>query len=504
LRYTLYWQFYLGRHWAWKREEGETQLTLNYVKAFVNKGLSFTIGKGFDWILPDDTRAVVGPILSQIWKDNNKDLWAWECFQMGAVTGDAFVKVTWEEPTPYNGLKRGRIRLINLNSSHCFPIWDNHDKTLLKEFRIIYEYDAPGRTVERTGETQRVKFIEILTKDRSIIKDGDKPEQIIEHNLGFVPIVHIKNVPVAGAFFGVSDCADLITVNRELNEKVTNISDIINYHQAPVTLIFGARATNLEKGANKVWSGLPKDARVENLNMTTDLSGSNSYMQFIKQAMHEIGNVPEPTLGEQQAISNTSGVALQIQYQPLIELKQIKSLTYGTGISAINSMALRLYEIKTGVSIRELLQKNGMSGEAVSEIDPYENKVFFRDTLPKDRNEILQEISTRMATPYPLITPPMALKMLGEENPEKIIKEIEEWRSAMAPSKIEDGDSVGDENTQSTETPLIAASQENGIPPEASTASNFEGGNNGVNLGIVRTGDFQGPAGISSYNPLGL
>jgi len=501
LRYTIFWQYYLGRHWAWRREEGEPQVTLNYVKAFINKSISFMWGKGFDWVLPDDTREVVGPILKQFWKDNEKELWSWECAQTGGVTGDCWVKITWEDPNKLNGLEKGRVRFINLNSAHCFPIFDEHDKSVMREFRIIYEYDAPDRTKNKDYQPKRIKYMEIITNEYFEIHDGDKPPKKIMHNLGFLPVVHIKNIPVAGAFYGLSDAGDLITINKEMNEKITNISDIINYHQAPVTLIFGARASNLEKGANKVWSGLPKDGRVENLNMSTDLSGSQQYLEFIKKTMHEVGSIPEGTLGEEQAISNTSGVALQIQYQPLIEMKQIKAITYGNAISAINVMGLKLWEKKTGSNLKEKLPKVD---------DPYENRVFFRETLPKDRLEMLQEIAQRMSMPYPLITPPMALQMLGEDNPQKIIEEIEKWKKLMQPMGMEGEPQPnapeGGSESESTEPSLIGLSDEQGLNPNISSVSGRgkTGGDLGIDLGSVRSSEYQGEGGITTYNPFGF
>ncbi len=507
LRYTIYWQYYLGRHWAWKREEGEPQITLNYVRAFVDKMIIFMWGKGFDLIIPDKTRSVVEPVLRNIWKENNQDLWGWECAQMGSVTGDVFIKVTWEEPNEFNGIKKGRVRLIVLNSSHSFPRWDEHDRNIMKEFKLLYEYDQAVGTRSSSKETQpkRVRYIETITKDTIRIKDGDKPEKEIKHNLGFVPIVHIKNTPVSGAFFGLSDCGDLVPINREFNEKITNISDIINYHQAPVTLIFGAKASNLEKGANKVWSGLPKDAKVENLNMTTDLAGTTAYLGTLKKALHEIGHVPEGTLGDKQAISNTSAVALEVQYEPLIEMKAIKTLTYGNGLSTVHRMALKLWEMKTGKDL-----KSQVEGYDEEEDDIYDTKVYFRDTLPKDRLTMLQEIMQRMAMPYPLITPPMALKMMGEEKPEKILEEIEKWipkMRAVAPAgESPTGTIAQAEGSATLEPAVLGRSKGSGV--SSGVAASPGGGpvvDTGVNLGTVRTTEFHaGKSLISSYRPLGI
>ena len=55
---------------------------------------------------------------------------------------------------------------------------------------------------------------------------------------------------------------------------------------------------SVKKGANKVWGGLPKDGRVENLELRGDLSASTNYIKDLKQAMHEIGGMLQGFINE--------------------------------------------------------------------------------------------------------------------------------------------------------------------------------------------------------------
>jgi len=57
--------------------------------------------------------------------------------------------------------------------------------------------------------------------------------------------------------------------------------------------------------------------------------------------MHEMTGVPESALGQSQPISNTSGVALAIQFYPLIQKFELKKIQYGKGLAKINELALR-------------------------------------------------------------------------------------------------------------------------------------------------------------------
>jgi hypothetical protein len=50
-----------------------------------------------------------------------------------------------------------------------------------------------------------------------------------------------------------------------------------------VTVIIGAKPAGLEKGAKKVWGGLPKDANVFNLEGgAAGLQGAMEYLQQLK------------------------------------------------------------------------------------------------------------------------------------------------------------------------------------------------------------------------------
>ena len=89
-----------------------------------------------------------------------------------------------------------------------------------------------------------------------------------------------------------------------------------------------------------MWGGLPKDAKVENLTMNTDLAASNTYVADIKKSIHEVGCVPENALGDIGAISNTSGVALQIMNMPLVERTNVKRTYSGIALQKVNKLII--------------------------------------------------------------------------------------------------------------------------------------------------------------------
>ena len=129
--------------------------------------------------------------------------------------------------------------------------------------------------------------------------------------------MHIQNAPAQGSAWGLSDIWEILGTNREYNEKMTEISDIINYHANPITVITGGKAPALDVGPNKIW-GVDNDAaKVYNLeNNFPGLQAAFGYVDLLKTYMFEATGVPINALGQEQAISNTSGVALSIQFMP--------------------------------------------------------------------------------------------------------------------------------------------------------------------------------------------
>ena len=416
------WNFYEGYHWEGMDDLDSPQVTFNYCRPFVNKFVSFEFGKGFsietpveieqdevtvndpklDMVLGDELdgsddevvqrEKTEGDFLNDVWEDNKKDTLCIEIGQTKSITGEAWVKVQFEDPEdlndPFEKYPNGRIRLSVVPTQFVFPRFNDHDKDKLEHLLIMY----PIRTEKETGilfkrtSTTTVIYKEFWTNSEIVVYEGDKEVDRMENPYGFIPFVQIKNFPVAGRTRGVGDLDDVIPLNVELNTKKSDVSEIIDYHSAPITLVYGAKIGNLEKGANKVWGGLPKDAKVENLGLQGDLTASANYIAETKTAMCEIAGIPETVLGGASAISNTSGVALQYINLPLIERTRIKRNCSTAGLETVNEYILFI------AMYHGLIEKP----EDISMKDFVSNEVTLPDTLPKDELMELQKIQQEM------------------------------------------------------------------------------------------------------------
>ena len=434
-RYQNNWNFYEGYHWETIPQTDKPQVTLNYCRAFVNKFVAFEMGKGFNIKMKPEIESIDNDndpldFLNNVWEDNRKLEKLLEIGQSKSVTGDSWLQILFEPKydangkrrpefkDPFNEYEKGMIRLIVVPSSIVFPEYDDgYDKDKMKKLIIMYPVTEKEEGFFGVSKKSRtVLYRQVWTDERVQIFVGDEKLADLPNKYGVIPFVHFKNFILAGRNFGISDLEDIIPINMEINLKSSDISEIIDYHSAPVTVVFGARIGQLERGANKVWGGLPKDARIENLRLEGDLTAAQNYIHSLKLAMHEIGSIPEGALGASQPISNTSGVALEITLMPLMErirLKQVltkEALEYANKIILLIGITEGLIKIPDGINRRDF----------------FYNEVTFDNPLPKDGLLELQEIELEMR--MGLESREDAMKRLGKSNIQEKIKNIDEDR----------------------------------------------------------------------------
>jgi len=428
-RYAQAWAFYLGHHWAYRREAGEPQITFNYVRALSDWLTNFTFANGVIFESDEAYQHIVPALLDRIWsKDNDKLQTLWTIGNQGSVQGDAFVKVAYDPAyiDPAGNPHPGRVRLLPLNASFCFPSWHPHDRERLIRFKLKYRFW--GDTIEGTRQVHT--YVEIID-DEWIEEYVD--DELIDRRpnpMGFIPVVHIANKVASASPWGLSDIIDVIPLNRDFNEKATEISDIINYSTAPVTIITGASAANLEKSANKIWSLRSKDASVQNLASDfSTLGPAVDFLQMLKLGMHEMIGIPEAALGTAQAISNTSGVALAIQYMPTMHAYKQKKIQYEKGIKRISEMALKTLFLFEPENLIYNPNTEGIMQEPsqMPMIDPndpgvYDITVSWPPPLPVDQTIKLTEIQAKKA--LGLESNIGALRDLGVEFPDEKFQEI--------------------------------------------------------------------------------
>ena len=437
-RYAQNWAFYLGHHWAYRRQVGEPQLVFNYAAALSDYLTNFTFGKPVQFHSDKRVAHIVPALIQRILEvDNSKAQLFWSVGNLGSVSGDAFCKIAYDPPwtDPAGNPHRGRVRLLAINPAFAFPEWAPHDQERLIRFKLKYRFWATSPE----GTRQVYTYTEIITDD--VIEEYVNDQLISqrENPLGEIPIVHCANKPAASSPWGLSDIQNIISLNREYNEKASEVSDIINYHTAPVTVITGAKSSSLERGANKIWGILQPDAKVYNLEGGDEgLPLALEYLEVIKRSMHEMTGVPETALGQAQPISNTSGVALAIQFMPLMMGWTLKTNQYGAFWKQVMYFALRTLFLEEPDSLLfnpdtdGLIEDDQVQMPVLDPQDPvtYDLDIVWPPPLPVDIVIKLNEIMMKMQ--LGLESKRGALLDLGEQFPDEKRQELFEEQMVEA------------------------------------------------------------------------
>jgi len=178
-----------------------------------------------------------------------------------------------------------------------------------------------------------------------------------------------------------------------------------------------------------VWAVSNKDAKIQQLELQTNFTGPLGYMELIKQAMHELTGVPASALGTMQPISNTSGVALSIQYQPLMLKHERKTINYTRLFERINELVIRhAFVFAPELTIyNPILSSTYLKPDQIPQLDPaapvsYRTYVQWPSPMPIDRLLKINEIQALMA--MNLESRRGALRDLGVQFPDQKIREI--------------------------------------------------------------------------------
>lgn len=425
-RYYLFWKFYNGLHY---KDFNDGLLSFNYVRAFIDKVNMFLLGNEaftfhvksfYSTQIDKDVEKAAEELMMYHWGKSNKLELAYEILQMGSITGDVWLGITW---MPDDDDKYCKISVFD--SRQCFVTFENGDYNKPNSFLVRQPLDQQGQKNDYRLYVQRWTKDKIETwyqKDVTIEENKTNKYEYKEqqNKYGFIPVVHIKNKPNSESYYGKSDANDILKINKVYNELMQQIKAVIDYHVTPTTVITGASAKSLKKGLGQIWSGLPAEANVFNLGLDVDMSAAVNYAKDLKTAMHELSDVPENSLGKIQAISNTSAAALQITYHPLIQQANIKAMTYGEGITQVNTMILKILKIEDPDNTR-LKSLTQAFPELFREI---RIEPIFAFGFPKDKmdelNRAQMELNLKVGSRREI------MERLGKQNIPQLLEEIDE------------------------------------------------------------------------------
>jgi hypothetical protein len=341
LRYRRNWRYYQNLPYLEARPGlyAKMRAIFNQVTKIVDTDARFTMGERLQVHAdPEVERAI-------------NRLWEWSDFQQekyllaryGACCGDAFIKVVDNRPWELNPEPETEapVRLNVLPPDAVAPRYDPHDRKRMLACKIEYVY---GREIHK----------EIITPTEVLIYDERDPERVAAvypNLLGFIPIVHIRNLDI-GEEFGLCSFHNLVPTVDALNEIASFMIEIVKLYADPVIIGRGMDRGSLRKQTvdadgrpvATVWWVPTPEGSFEFLEWRGNLPDVLAFLDRIQDSIER--NTPELTLSGLRDRQDLSGYSTSLHLIELVRKVNEMRGSYFTGLERANRMALRILELQ--------------------------------------------------------------------------------------------------------------------------------------------------------------
>ena len=385
--------FYRGDQWPRPLRRRERRLTFNYAKAFVEKTTSYLMSGMRSVVDPQDEvpEAVeqarqVEQVLQEVSEQNNLAQLDFDTELDAAVLGDGAFKVTWDP------VER-RVRVSSPDVQGLFVWWLGDD--LARIWRVASRYAMSAEEVElsfgiqpperRAPQDGRIEVVEVWTAETFELWIAGIRVEEKANPYGFIPYVIYPNLREPKQYWGTSDIPQIRESTRELNRALSQLSTILELSGNPIAVLENVtEAQDIAVQPGAVWE-LPDKARAYLLDL---LQGGGvqlhvDYVNLIYRTMHDLGEAPRTAFGESRA--NLSGVALNLELDPLLKKVQRKRLIRTAAYQRRNEMVLRILEQETGARYAALRQGSGPAPRT---------RIIWGPVVPRDRSRLAADERT--------------------------------------------------------------------------------------------------------------
>ena len=418
-RYQEHLDFYDGRQWTGARRAGETRIVLNYARVLVRKAVAYLMPAPvtFDVLpgtsdVPEETIRLAERALAAVYDEIDQHAADVQSALDAAVLGDGAFKVTWSD-------RHRRPVVAPVDPAGLWAWWEPDDPRTI--YRAIQRYRVLPAEAERlfgrplnaaTGGGRPLTVIEDWFADRYRVEVDGAVVIDAANPYGWVPYVIYPNVPRPHEFWGASDLEDLVDVCRELNQRMTTISHILQVSGYPVTVlenVSGSEGIRAEPGA--VWE-LPEASKAYLLDMLGSGIGMHiDYVNLLYRQLHDLSETPRTAFGDSGR--SLSGVALEVEIQPLVQKVTRKRRVWDAVYAQRNALVLDLLE-RFGILPLAGLRRT---------------RPIWQEILPSDREKLVRGESRLVASG--VHSRRQAMAILGESDPDRRWAEVLDEAAAL-------------------------------------------------------------------------
>ena len=345
-RYKELLDFYQGIQWPGRERYGEKRLTFNYARVVVDKMASYLMA-GVKFVVdplqdsPDgrDKASRAEAALQQVYEDNGLEQLDFETEIDCGVLGDAAYKVIWDME------KAGvRVTAPDIQGIYVWHGGDDVEKIWRTASRYHLDAESAAMMYGITPKAKTTAVVELWTGNEFELWVDDVRMEKKTNPYGFIPFVIFPNLREPKKAWGISDITQMMEPQREFNRAMSQLSRILELSGNPVAVLENVEESEdiaVKPGA--VWN-IPEDAKAYLLDL---LQGGGvqlhiDYINLLYRTLHDVSESPRAAFGGNE--TNLSGVALEIELQPLLQKVSRKRAIRTVAYNQRNRMILQMLE----------------------------------------------------------------------------------------------------------------------------------------------------------------
>lgn len=328
VQYSQWWDYYDGRQKKFlKIRDGEPDynVTVNLCARAVNQSVNFMLGKMPSFDLPSESNEIGKALLNGWAQAIDLEDFLNDLLTSAAVTGHAFVKLLPDDTVG--------VRLVALDSSLVSVWWDETDKAHVLGYMVTWStINEKGKVVVfREDHWRAGEQWEIITYSGDGLTWIETGRNAWPYP--FPQICDWKNMPNSRGYYGKSDIEQVIGLNDAYNFRQSNTNKILYIHAHPRTVGFGIRKQDIQTTSiDGFWAIPDANARLENLEMQSDLESSRLQAQEIKaDFFSDSGTVDLATVKDK--VGQLTNFGLKLLFTEALAKNAKKRLLAGRGLS---------------------------------------------------------------------------------------------------------------------------------------------------------------------------
>ena len=346
LRFKRAWQAYHGdapKPLKVRQGDPDDNVQVNLARVIVDKAVAFLFGQDVTFELDETQRTRAEEWLDECWQSIGGMLLLQKLALNGGVCGHAWAKVLPAKAGYTTGPSYPRVVVLDPANVSVGLAPDDIEEIVW--YKIQYNAVDPntGAPLVRRQWIRPDGNRWQITDEES--RDGGSWVTLAETLWPYpwAPVIDCQNLPLPNEFWGMADLEDdVLGLNASIDFVLSNLKRIIRFHAHPKTWARGVSKDQLDINVDSVILLNNDAAELHNLEMQSDLSSSIMLYDRLREALHEVAQVPEVATGKLDGIGALSGLALQILYQPLIERTEVKRRTYGALLVELNRRLLEI------------------------------------------------------------------------------------------------------------------------------------------------------------------